>query len=226
MQDLAMKAYTTTPRDIVDGYINEYFIKGLYSAPLKQQLLLTKRNDKMDVLANAMELQTKFALLNESNNVLDTIIQHLDTNNQYSSSHNSCNQSQQYNANNNSNYAQHGNVSQQNQQSNQNFSPGQYNARNENSSRVTNGTFNSFSQRNINRQTQQNQNNNYQSNMHCYNCNQIGHLARSCQQRMQSNSQRNVQNGFSSNSNANANQTQATNNTNNQTMTTQIQNQH
>ena len=45
MQDLAMKAYTTTPRDIVDGYINEYFIKGLYSAPLKQQLLLTKRND-------------------------------------------------------------------------------------------------------------------------------------------------------------------------------------
>ena len=111
MQDLAMKAYTTTPRDIVDGYINEYFIKGLYSTPLKQQLLLTKRNDKMDVLANAMELQTKFALLNESNNVLDTIIQHLDTNNrQYSSSHNNCNQSQHYNANNNNNYAQHGNV--------------------------------------------------------------------------------------------------------------------
>ena len=235
MQDLAMKAYTTTPRDIVDGYINEYFIKGLYSATLKHQLLLTKRNDKTDVSSNAMELQTKFALLNEPNNVLDTIIQHLDINHhqhttnsqQHNMYNNNCNQSQPYSNNNNS-YVQNGNSNQQ-QQENNNYSPAHYNARNENLN-SNNGTYNSFSNTNRSYNRQPQQNNNHQSNMHCYNCNQIGHVARYCQQRSHhNNNQHNTQNEYSNNRFLNGHEIQSINNENtndDQIMTTQTQNQY
>ena len=94
IQELALKAYATTPREIVDSYINEYFIKGLYSTPLKQQLLLTKASDKTDVLANALELQTKFAVLNESNDTFESFVQHLEEQKQ-------TNQQQNHNNNNN-----------------------------------------------------------------------------------------------------------------------------
>ena len=53
MQNLAKQAYPKTPKETIDSFTNEYFIKGFHSIPLKQQLLLTNTENKSDVLANA-----------------------------------------------------------------------------------------------------------------------------------------------------------------------------
>ena len=42
MQELAIKAYPKTPKEIVDEFTNEYFIKGLNNRALREQMVLTK----------------------------------------------------------------------------------------------------------------------------------------------------------------------------------------
>ena len=70
-QDLAVKAYPKTPKDTLEKYINEYFLKGLSSRALREQMVLTKLDKTSDVLGNAIEMQSKLACLTETNNAID-----------------------------------------------------------------------------------------------------------------------------------------------------------
>ena len=59
MQELAIKAYPKTPKEIVDEFTNEYFIKGLNNRALREQMVLTKADKKPDVLGNAIRKRTR-----------------------------------------------------------------------------------------------------------------------------------------------------------------------
>ena len=133
MQDLAIKAYPKTPKDTLEEYINEYFIKGLNNRALREQMVLTKLDKKSDVLGNAIEMQSKLACLTETNNAIENYIQFVDANNNTSNNYGpSCNNQNNHNQQQNQNNQHHQNNQNLNQQWTSNGQP-QHSNKNDNS---------------------------------------------------------------------------------------------
>jgi len=183
MQELAIKAYPKTPKEIVDEFTNEYFIKGLNNRALREQMVLTKADKKSDVLGNAIEIQSKLACLNETNGAIENFIQHMETNQQWNNnSHNnqtytsdftnSSTQQQSRNNNQNQNYCNYTQPNNFQQQNNTNSNRMNYHS--------NKSAQNNYS-RNANQFNTQQQSINQSNNIiQCYNCNQTGHYARDC----------------------------------------------
>ena len=73
---LATDAYPDTPKNILDKYVTKQFIKGLLNNTIKNELIMRQDNaNNIDVLTQALQLQTKLANLSDTNN--NHTIQHI-----------------------------------------------------------------------------------------------------------------------------------------------------